>query len=388
VTERIGDRVDDVRIPAVLAMSAPVRHGANARIRLRRLAEQPLSARDSCLLAAAATAVGDAPLADRLLIDVVTGLRAEGRAGRLTEALVQQAWAGTLIGDSTRALPAARDAARAADLVGRPRWGAAADAAHAVCLARAGDVTGSTTLADRAGDYLASTGATPMLALVMLARGAAALAAGHPAEALSHLLRISDPADSAHNPNLREWGLVDLVEAAVLCNRPQAVAEVVAALSADVAVSGSPMLRAGLAFARGVLGSEFDAALADPSLADWPLTRARLLLAAGRWLRRRRRAAAAREAWAAAEEIFTSLGATAFLVRLRDRPRHTGVLTAQELQVAELAAAGLSNREIADRLFLSPRTVSTHLYRIFPKLGVTSRDDLAPALDDVRPAER
>lgn len=66
-------------------------------------------------------------------------------------------------------------------------------------------------------------------------------------------------------------------------------------------------------------------------------------------------------------------------------------LTGQESQVAELAAAGLSNREIGERLFMSPRTVSTHLYRVFPKLGIKSRADLAAALadaDDVDDADR
>jgi DNA-binding NarL/FixJ family response regulator len=65
--------------------------------------------------------------------------------------------------------------------------------------------------------------------------------------------------------------------------------------------------------------------------------------------------------------------------RARDR------LTAQELQIAELAAAGLSNREIAQQLFLSHRTVGTHLYRMVPKLGITSRGQLHSALDDTSP---
>ena len=55
-------------------------------------------------------------------------------------------------------------------------------------------------------------------------------------------------------------------------------------------------------------------------------------------------------------------------------------LTAQELQIAQLAADGLSNREIGERLFLSHRTISTHLYRVFPKLGITSRTQLNAAL--------
>jgi len=58
-------------------------------------------------------------------------------------------------------------------------------------------------------------------------------------------------------------------------------------------------------------------------------------------------------------------------------------LTAQELQIAQLAAQGLSNRDIAQRLYLSHRTISTHLYRIFPKLGITSRGELRSALSGV-----
>ena len=56
-------------------------------------------------------------------------------------------------------------------------------------------------------------------------------------------------------------------------------------------------------------------------------------------------------------------------------------LTAQELQIAQMAAEGLSNREIGQKLFVSRRTVSTHLYRIYPKLGISARGELAPALE-------
>jgi DNA-binding NarL/FixJ family response regulator len=64
----------------------------------------------------------------------------------------------------------------------------------------------------------------------------------------------------------------------------------------------------------------------------------------------------------------------------RRAPEARDQLTAQELQIAQLAASGLSNREIGQRLFLSPRTISTHLYRVFPKLGITSRAELSGAL--------
>jgi len=55
-------------------------------------------------------------------------------------------------------------------------------------------------------------------------------------------------------------------------------------------------------------------------------------------------------------------------------------LSPQEMQIANMAAEGLSNREIAQRLYLSPRTVGSHLYRLFPKLGITSRAQLVAAL--------
>jgi DNA-binding NarL/FixJ family response regulator len=62
-------------------------------------------------------------------------------------------------------------------------------------------------------------------------------------------------------------------------------------------------------------------------------------------------------------------------------------LTAQELQIAQLAADGLSNREIGERLFLSHRTVSTHLYRIFPKLGISARGQLRATLSNTQKPE-
>lgn len=58
-------------------------------------------------------------------------------------------------------------------------------------------------------------------------------------------------------------------------------------------------------------------------------------------------------------------------------------LTPQQLEIAQLAAAGLTNREIGERLFLSPRTVGSHLYQLFPKLGITSRAALRDALEDL-----
>jgi DNA-binding CsgD family transcriptional regulator len=127
-------------------------------------------------------------------------------------------------------------------------------------------------------------------------------------------------------------------------------------------------------------------------LTHWPLQRARLLLAHGRWLRRRRRIAESRTPLRDARDAFDAMGCAAWGDQARRELRASGEssrrrdlaardqLTAQELQIAQLAAQGLSNRDIAQRLYLSHRTIGTHLYRIFPKLGITSRGELPSAL--------
>ncbi|RFS83579.1 helix-turn-helix transcriptional regulator [Actinomadura spongiicola] len=122
-----------------------------------------------------------------------------------------------------------------------------------------------------------------------------------------------------------------------------------------------------------------------------PFERARTLLLYGEWLRRARRRAEARVPLRSAIEIFERLRATPWLERARAELRATGEsggsiptapdlidrLTPQELQVVRLAATGTSSRDIAAQLFLSPRTVEYHLYKAYPKLGISSRKELS-----------
>jgi DNA-binding CsgD family transcriptional regulator len=124
---------------------------------------------------------------------------------------------------------------------------------------------------------------------------------------------------------------------------------------------------------------------------SFPFDLARISLAHGRWLRRDGDLRGARTALSRAVGLFEGLGSTPWADRASrelsltggnagdeaDRPAR---LTAQELHIARLAASGLSNKQIGAQLYLSPRTVSTHLYRIFPKLGITSRASLRDAL--------
>jgi DNA-binding CsgD family transcriptional regulator len=124
------------------------------------------------------------------------------------------------------------------------------------------------------------------------------------------------------------------------------------------------------------------------------LARAHLLY--GEWLRRERRRVHAREQLRTAHEMFDSMGLEAFAERARRELRATGEtarkrtvetseqLTAQEAQIALLARGGLSNPEIGTRLFISPRTVKYHLSKVFTKLDITSRNELAARLGAAR----
>jgi len=128
-----------------------------------------------------------------------------------------------------------------------------------------------------------------------------------------------------------------------------------------------------------------------PTAGQWPFDVARVRLAYGERLRRARAATESRVQLQAALAAFQKLGAAPWTARAELELRATGqarrstsapgaALTPQELQIARLAASGLTNKQIAERLFLSPRTVGGHLYQIFPKLGITTRAALRDAL--------
>ena len=136
----------------------------------------------------------------------------------------------------------------------------------------------------------------------------------------------------------------------------------------------------------------FEKALSLPTVDLWPFDVARVRLAYGERLRRTRAATESRTHLQAALTAFRKLGAIPWAARAELELRATGAsrsassapgvaaLTPQELQIAGLAASGMTNKQIAERLYLSPRTVSGHLYQIFPKLGITTRAALRDAL--------
>jgi DNA-binding NarL/FixJ family response regulator len=142
----------------------------------------------------------------------------------------------------------------------------------------------------------------------------------------------------------------------------------------------------------------YDIALKS-DLRDQPFDHARLQLAYRAWLRRQRRVSESRAPLRAARQVFDALGCAPWGERARQELRASGEqsrdrvpsardqLSAQELQIAQMAATGMTNPEIAQQLYLSPRTVSSHLYRLFPKLGITSLSQLAAAIAVTAPDE-
>jgi DNA-binding CsgD family transcriptional regulator len=380
---------DDPKLLAVLAFSAPLERGAGVLARLAGVTAEgdPESLR---LLSTATTALGDLESTAVFAAAAVDGLRAEGRLALLTRALVSGAWASILLGRWSDARTAADEAGRLARETAQPRWAVSALLIESIVAGLRGDHDAAERTADEVERSLLPTGAKAMLTLVQLSRGGAALSAGRPADAFAALRRMFDPADVAHHPVLCWWAIVDFVDAAVQTGRHDEAVSALEDAARVAAATGSPLITASVRCARALVAPEDDAFAIDVS--TWPFLRARLLLAHGVWLRRQRRGIESRDPLRMAQEAFDALGASTWSERASQELRATGEtsrraanaqpdeLTPQELQIARLAAGGLSNREIADKLFLSHRTIGSHLYRIFPKLGITSRTQLGRAL--------
>ena len=198
--------------------------------------------------------------------------------------------------------------------------------------------------------------------------------------------------------------MMDLVEAALrTAHASEAAAHVRAMQEAGVAMVSSRMAMLADAAAAMIAPDDeavelFDKSLAASDAERWPFDLARVHLLYGERLRRAGGMTEARAHLVAALEGFRRLGAKTWAERAAMELRATGqtrsrgwlqdreALTPQELEIAMLAATGLSNKQIGSRLFLSHRTVSAHLYRVFPKLGITSRAALRDALQQ-QPAE-
>jgi DNA-binding CsgD family transcriptional regulator len=274
---------------------------------------------------------------------------------------------------------------------------------HLAFIAAArGNVDLARVLSDEITTWAAPRGIGLTQAFVWRARAIAALGQGDYEDAYLQASRITPPGTPSSGIPGR-WTVMDLVEAAVRTGRTdQARAHVAAAQQAGIARISPRMAlvtagAAALAAADDEAGPLFQAALSVPEADRWPFEQARIHLAYGQWLRRTRDTTRARLHLRAALETLDRLGAEPWAQRARNELRATGIattarpgaraatLTGQERQIAALAATGLTNKQIGQRLFLSHRTVGAHLHRAFPKLGITSRAALHDALDTITP---
>jgi DNA-binding CsgD family transcriptional regulator/tetratricopeptide (TPR) repeat protein len=326
--------------------------------------------------------------------------RAEGRLGRLPRLLATQASLAVRLANWDIAIPSAEEARRLASELGQPVWLATAETAVAAIAALRGDPTATATATSRAEQIALPLGATHIVALAQSGPVLSALALGDHAEALRLAERLFDPADPAHHPDFACMAIGDLAEAAAHTGDLQTARERLTEVEAIVGDQPPEWVAINLRHARAVVADDecqaadrFEEAL-GANLDRWPFWRGRLLLAYGRWLRRHRRVTDSRAPLREARDLFDAIGASSWGDQARRELRASGErsrrrvpeardeLTAQELHIAQLAAQGLSNREIGQKLFLSHRTISTHLYRVFPKLGITSRGQLRAALSD------
>ena len=262
-------------------------------------------------------------------------------------------------------------------------------------LVHRGDVDGVRALVAGTLPSVIADGDTWTEASLLVALGHAELSVGNAAAAVSALARAGALRDAAGHASPRRFD-ADLVEALLLDGDVDGAGAAADAMRGRASASGrrSALLLAerasGLvAAARGDLdgaAAVLQGAADDEAAGAIPFDRARTLLALGRVRRRRRERVLARAALDEALAIFDGLGARAWaegtrgeIDRLGGRGPADG-LTEGERRVAELAAQGLTNREVAAALFISPKTVEANLARAYAKLGVRSRAQLGALL--------
>lgn len=231
-------------------------------------------------------------------------------------------------------------------------------------------------------------------ARLLRAAGTGAAVAGDFDGAFRHFRSLFDEDGTPLHYFLSPRSIADLAAAAQRTGRQMEAAGIVEAVRAAMGPQPTMRMTLLLHHAAALTGGPKDAehhfrlATVNPAGDQWPLARAQARLHYAQWLRRRRRPLDARPLLATALESFTRLGAAGLAEEARVELRASGVatapaeadplaeLTAQQREIVRLAARGLRNREIAEQLMLSPRTVSSHLYNVYPKLGVSSRNQL------------
>ncbi|MEU9047408.1 MULTISPECIES: LuxR family transcriptional regulator [unclassified Kitasatospora] len=340
------------------------------------------------LAALLAIELWDVALEDRIATRAVDAARAGGTLMTLPVGLWIQAMAAVQRGDLLSASALNSEADAIAEVTGVPRhWYGRLFAAALRGGAAEAQPLIARVLAESHARHKGMLTATAHAAAAVYANGTA----DHRAALASARLALTDG-----DFGVSSLALPELVEAALRCGEDDAAREAFARLSDHARAAGTDWalgvrahLAALLSDDPGPLHAE---AVARLDAADLRLWHGRALLHQGAWLRRDGRRREAREVLRAAHELFTSMGAEGFaeragaeLVAAGEQARSAALgvmelLTGQELNIARLVATGATSREVADRLFLSPRTIDAHLRSVFKKLDITSRRQLAAVL--------
>jgi len=363
---------------------------------LRTMVGSPIEEPALWRIASAAWLLDESDLAITLLQDAMRRLRAPGVQGTSGGSLTVLGWAYIDTGRWDEALDAAAEAAGIAEANNMGIVAASADVITATVFALRGDPGAARWHAARALAAVDPAECGLVAARARRALGVAALAEGSYLQAFTQLSGLFGE-DGAPLHNYASYlGVADLAAAAVHADRRMEGRDIIEQALDRLGGQASARLEQLIARARGILAdpanseAHFGKALADPAGDQWPFERAQLRLDHAEWLRRRRRINDAKAVLTEALGTFQRLGARSWAERAQAELRACGVpvarapgepdaleeLTPQQRQIVHLASDGLTDREIADRLFLSPRTVGSHLYRSYPKLGVASRHQL------------
>ncbi len=350
--------------------------------------------------AAAALLLGDVHAARTAGSRALAAARATECAASEARALEYLAYGELRAGRHAQARTHAEEGVRAALIAGHRNTAAS----HHAMLALAASIEGDTAaVAGYASAALATArrhGLAQAATLAEWATARADLARGRPLDAADRLGPLVRPGPRRGHFAVWMLAVPCFVEAAVLAGQPEDARDVVADLARWAAFGADPHAPAQHARCRALLATddrEADdlylraLALHDESGGDFERARTELLY--GRWLRRRRRLREARSRLGAALVGFDRCGAGAWADQTRGELRANGAvsgkepaaglsgLTPQQLRIARHVAEGATNREVAQRLAVSTRTVDYHLRNVFAALGVRSRMELARMVD-------
>lgn len=348
---------------------------------------------DSMLLTWAARAayyLGDDTAAHGLDSRAVSAARAVGAVGDMLPPLQRLALTDIFLGNWPIAEANASEALRFAEETGQANMASLPGCWLSLLAAYKGDENDLVTRVEETQRALANHPMAIAQEALTWARAVGDACRGDSARALRRIAAVS-------SPGVALMAALDRIEIAVQAGHREKALEWLVELETFATVTGAAWAAARAAHCRALLSPPdaadeiFRAALDHHARSQRPFERARTELSYGEYLRRARRRVDARLHLRAALDTFEDLRAAPWRKRALQELRASGErarqrdqhalpqLTAQELQVARFVAQGLSNRDVAAQLFVSPRTIDFHLRNVFTKVGVSSRTQLAHA---------